>query len=86
MGGAGGAEEKWPLEALTAPSTASAVSGADNDTSQRCAPASDPQAVKGQKILSACWGTQMKVCLARVELRTEIRGVVGEAGPLAVAV
>lgn len=32
---------------LTAPGTASAVSGAGSDTSQRCAPAADPQAVGG---------------------------------------
>lgn len=41
---------------LTAPSTASAVSGADNDTSQRCAPASDPQAVEGAENLKHLLG------------------------------
>lgn len=46
-----GAGEKRPLQTrtLTAPGTASAVSGADNDTSQHCVPAADPQAVEEAK-------------------------------------
>lgn len=55
-------EREWPPQAgvLTAPGTASAVSGADNDTSQRCAPDARPRAVEGVEILSTGWGAQNK--------------------------
>lgn len=71
---------------LTAPGTSSAVSGAGSDTSQRCAPAADPPAVGGGGNVKHTLGrTKLRARRVGWELRTEIRGVVGEVGALAVA-
>lgn len=84
---AGGAGEKWPLQAGRSPLQAQHLLSLVLIMIHLGAVSQPliPRLWKGQKIISTCWGAQMRACLVGVELRTETRGVVGEVGPLAVA-